>query len=91
MSEASASSRCDPMTNGNISFREEQSRAIFYFKRRFGRLWITKYGNAALVNRVVNVSVMMDRRVFLCLDKERLALYEGIKEPVGPGRVTVSF
>jgi len=34
------------------------------------------------------VSVMIDRRVFPCLDKEWLALYGGIK---GPGRDSVSF
>jgi len=34
---------------------------------------------------------MIDRRVFPCLDKEWLALCGGIKEPVGPGRGSLSF
>jgi len=79
-----------PMTNGNIRCREKQSRAIFCFKR-IRPLVNYKYGNAALVNRVVNAFAMMSHLVFLCFDKERLALYGGIKGPVGPGRDTVSF
>jgi len=47
-----------------------------------GRLGITKYDNGALINRVVDIFVMMNHRGFfvcLFLDKGRLALYGSIK------------
>jgi len=54
-------------------------------------LWIAKYGNAALVNRVVYAFAIMSHRVLIGFDKERLALYGGIKGPVGPRRDSVSY
>jgi len=76
-----------PMTS-NIRCRENKV-GLSSDSRGLDRLGITKYGNAALVNRVVNVFAMMNHRGFLCFDKGRLVLYGGIKGPVGPGRVTL--
>jgi len=78
-----------PMISGNIRCRKNKV-GLSSDSRELDRLGITKYGNAALVNKVVNVSAMMNHRGFLCFDKGRLALYGGIKRSVGPGRVSLS-
>jgi len=57
-----------PMTGGSIRCREQQSRAIFCFKR-IRPLRITKCGSAALVNRVVNAVAMRNHCVFFVLTK----------------------
>jgi len=79
-----------PMTRVTSGNCRENKVGLSSDSRGLDRLGITKYDNAALVNRVVNVSAMMNHRGFLCFDKGRLALYGDIKGPVGPGRVSLS-
>jgi len=58
-----------PMTSGNIRCREKVG--LSSDSRGLDRLGITKYGNAALVNKVANVCYDELSR-FLCFDKRRL-------------------
>jgi len=57
-----------PMNSGNIRYRKNKI-GLSSDSRRLGRLGITKYGNAALVNRVANVFAMMNYRGFFVLTK----------------------
>jgi len=56
------------ITSGNINCRENKV-VLFSDSRGLGRLGITKYGNAALVNRVVDIFAMMNHRGFFVLIK----------------------
>jgi len=58
-----------PMTSGNIHCRENKV-GLSSDSRGLGRLGITKYGNAALVNRIVDVFAMMNHRGFFVLTKD---------------------
>jgi len=58
-----------PMTSGNICCRENEV-GLSSDSRGLDRLGITKYGNAALVNRIVNVFAMMNHRGFFVLTKD---------------------
>jgi len=63
-----------PMTSDNIRCRENKV-GLSSDSRELDRLGITKYGNAALINRVVNVSAMMNHRGFFVLIKGDYALW----------------
>jgi len=58
-----------PMTSGNIRCRKNKVE-LSSDSRGLGRLGITKYGNAALVNRIMNVFAMMKQRGFFILTKD---------------------
>jgi len=57
-----------PMTSSNINCRKNKVR-LSSDSRGLGRLGIIKYGNAALVNRVVDIFAMMNHRGFFVLTK----------------------
>jgi len=57
-----------PMTSGNINCQKNKI-GLSSDSRGLGRLGITKYGNAALVNRVVDIFAMMNHRGFFVLTK----------------------
>jgi len=57
-----------PMTSGNIRCRKNKV-GLSSDSRGLGRLRITKYDNAALVNRIVDVFAMMNHRGFFVLTK----------------------
>jgi len=78
-----------PMTSGNINCRKNKN-GLSADSRRLSRSRITKCGNAALVNRIVDVFAGTNHLGFFVL-KGRLALYGSIKGACRSWALSLSF